>query len=83
MLAVENSWKIDFKGDSAKFFLKMLQNYQADTLRLYYARFVTITQSSGTGKSRMIDEAGKEVILIPVNLSVAKRTCMGAALECI
>ncbi|KAF8917645.1 hypothetical protein CPB85DRAFT_1285026 [Mucidula mucida] len=64
-IAVENS-------RSAKFFLKILQNYQADTLRLYYARFVTITQSSGTGKSRMIDEAGKEVILIPVNLSVAK-----------
>ncbi|KAG6894184.1 hypothetical protein C0992_007173 [Termitomyces sp. T32_za158] len=33
-----------------------------------YAQVIPIVQSSGTGKSRMIDELSKELIVIPLNL---------------
>lgn len=36
--------------------------------RSRYAKFLPIVQSSGTGKSRMVDELGKFVYLIPLNL---------------
>ncbi|KAF8892396.1 hypothetical protein CPB85DRAFT_1331639 [Mucidula mucida] len=77
--AVEKSWQVDFKGDSAKFFLEILRNYQLEPHAAFYAKYVTITQSSGMGKSRMVDEAGREVTSIPVNLSRAQRTCLKAA----
>ena len=34
-----------------------------------YARYASITQSSGTGKSRMVDELAKKMFCIPMNLS--------------
>ncbi len=33
-----------------------------------YGRFLSIVQSSGTGKSRMIDELSKEHLVVPINL---------------
>ncbi len=75
LLAVEKSWQNDFRGNAAKSLLTILQNYRRDSGQ-FYARYVNIIQSSGTGKSRMTDEAGKDVILIPVNLSGAKRMCV-------
>ncbi|KIL61713.1 hypothetical protein M378DRAFT_42226, partial [Amanita muscaria Koide BX008] len=33
-----------------------------------YARYLAIVQSSGTGKSRMIEELSKKHLVIPVNL---------------
>lgn len=33
-----------------------------------YSNYVSIVQSSGTGKSRMVDEAAKLVFTIPLNL---------------
>lgn len=36
-----------------------------------YARYVTLAQSSGTGKSRLVDEVAKQVLVIPFNLREA------------
>jgi hypothetical protein len=33
-----------------------------------YAKFLPLVQSSGTGKSRMVDEMAKEMFLIPLNV---------------
>ncbi|KAF9011520.1 hypothetical protein BDZ89DRAFT_1167478 [Hymenopellis radicata] len=73
-IAVEKSWEIEFKGESANFFLKILQEYQSRDHHgsSFYARYVTFIQSSGTGKSRIVDEAGRKCIHIPLNLSNAQ-----------
>jgi len=36
-----------------------------------YGRFLSIVQSSGAGKSRMVDELSKEYLVIPINLRPA------------
>jgi hypothetical protein len=40
----------------------------ADISEPVYARYMAIVQSSGMGKSRMMDETAKLIVLIPVNL---------------
>jgi hypothetical protein len=40
---------------------------KADTTQIY-ARFSTIIQSSGMGKSRAVDEMSKEHLVIPMSL---------------
>jgi hypothetical protein len=37
-----------------------------------YAMFTTIVNSSGTGKSRMVDQLGKDVIVVPMCLRQIK-----------
>jgi hypothetical protein len=37
----------------------------------FYANYLPIVQSSGTGKSRMVDELAGEVFTIPLNLREA------------
>jgi hypothetical protein len=39
-----------------------------------YANYLPIVQSSGTGKSRMVDELAGEVFTIPLNLREADTT---------
>jgi hypothetical protein len=34
----------------------------------YYSNYLPIVQSSGTGKSRMVDELAGEIFTIPLNL---------------
>lgn len=38
------------------------------TEALSYARYATLVQSSGMGKSRLVDEVAKQVLVIPLNL---------------
>jgi hypothetical protein len=59
------SWTQRFVGDAADTLLKRLSDF-LNTKRTAYAQYSTILNSSGTGKSRMIDELGKKVVVIPM-----------------
>ncbi len=50
--------------------LEGLKLHVADQLTLpdVYGRYCSIVQSSGMGKSRMLDELSKDYFLIPINL---------------
>ena len=42
-----------------------------------YARYASISQSSGTGKSRMVDELAKTILCLPMNLgSTSGLSCL-------
>ena len=66
--ATELSWTCDYRGDAAQNLHRTLERNLAQSTSPY-AHFVTIVQSSGTGKSRMTDELGKSVVSIPLSLS--------------
>ncbi|KAF8311127.1 uncharacterized protein EI90DRAFT_3098004 [Cantharellus anzutake] len=66
-LATTQAWSGEFKGDLANVLFETI----ADDLskdKTPYARLTTIINSSGTGKSRMVDELGKEIITVPMCL---------------
>lgn len=68
-IATQSSWERNFEGDVHLHILKAIsERTRAVTPHGNYANFATIVQSSGMGKSRMVDEMGKHVLLIPVNL---------------
>jgi hypothetical protein len=70
-VAIENSWNSDFIGESL---LKGLRSHVAALLldSQLYGRYCSIIQSSGMGKSRLLDEFSKEHFLIPINLRSAR-----------
>lgn len=71
VLAIEDSWTATFIGESP---LKGLQIHVAEQLSpslAVYGRYCSIVQSSGMGKSRLLDEFSKYFFLIPVNLRSA------------
>ncbi len=64
--AVERSWKADYIGEgSLSALAKHVENQMKSKL---YARYCSIVQSSGMGKSRLLDEFSKAHFLIPINL---------------
>jgi len=73
VLAIEDSWTAAFVGTSP---LKGLKEHVVEQLNLgkskatkpAYGRYCSIVQSSGMGKSRLLDELSKEFFLIPINL---------------
>ncbi|KAI0065794.1 hypothetical protein BV25DRAFT_1988884 [Artomyces pyxidatus] len=69
--AIKNAWNAPFKGNAASALLDVFNKYMK--LPVVYwnnisARYLTIVQSSGTGKSRVIDEISKTTLVIPINL---------------
>lgn len=65
-----------YKGDAAETLRKILAGYMS--VENHYARYVLLTQSSGTGKSRMIDELAKTVLCIPICLGDSQVICKTA-----
>ena len=65
--ATLKSWDEQYIGDAHHLFFESITR-QCQTQLQYYARYQSIIQSSGMGKSRMIDELSKEHIVIPINL---------------
>lgn len=64
--ATVRAWSQEFHGTSAELLYGILKSYiDVDDV---YARFVPLIQSLGTGKSRMVDQLGKRIIYIPLNL---------------
>ncbi|KAI0362904.1 hypothetical protein BV20DRAFT_959369 [Pilatotrama ljubarskyi] len=64
-LVVSAAWQEPYKG-STSILKSVLNQYMEDSLR--YACYASITQSSGTGKSRMVDELAREILCIPMCL---------------
>ncbi|KAH9063738.1 hypothetical protein EDB83DRAFT_801916 [Lactarius deliciosus] len=65
--AVVDSWTAQFIGKGP---LRALEKHvhEQTTLGKSYARYCSIVQSSGMGKSRLLDEFSKRHFLIPINL---------------
>jgi hypothetical protein len=65
LAALSGDWKRPFWGSSVNVLKKLLLDqegiFQKDK---FYAKSMTIIQSSGTGKSRLLDELSKELLTI-------------------
>ncbi len=64
-LATIKSWSHPYQGDTADLFYRYMVDLDHSTL---YARLLPLVQSSGMGKSRLIDEFSKKYFVIPFNL---------------
>ena len=65
--ATIEAWSSDFKGNAADVLLATISDY-LDKDKECYARLASIVNSSGTGKSRMVDEVSRQIITVPVCL---------------
>ncbi|VDC02248.1 unnamed protein product [Peniophora sp. CBMAI 1063] len=61
------SWDHPFQGSAHKALWRHISKY-ATMNKSYYSPCCSIVQSSGTGKSRCIDELSKEQLVVPMNL---------------
>ncbi|PBK83916.1 hypothetical protein ARMGADRAFT_1170298 [Armillaria gallica] len=64
------AWSQDFQGSGVKALEQHIWHYLVvkSVMRHPYTAFMSITQSSGMGKSRLIDEFSKTHFVIPLNL---------------
>jgi hypothetical protein len=67
IIATTLAWDSEFKGDLTSVLLDTIADYLSRD-RNAYARVTTIVNSSGTGKSRMVDQLGKQIITVPMCL---------------
>ena len=68
-LAATKSWLQTFRGTTDVLRNRIRRYMDPSTPHSEpYARCAVYCQSSGTGKSRMVDELAKEIICIPINL---------------
>ena len=67
MTATERAWQRTFRGDSAMLLLHTISSY-LDKERDLYSGQATIVNSSGTGKSRMVDQLAMQIITVPMCL---------------
>jgi hypothetical protein len=65
-LATESAWTTQYRGEAPTALWTRIKKIMKQVNG--YARYLAIVQSSGTGKSRMIEELGKTHLVIPVNL---------------
>src|ERR1700756_468719 len=62
------SWNDPYVGKAHKALYATITKACSDPAGKIYARCLAVVQSSGMGKSRMIDELSKEHFVIPINL---------------
>ena len=60
------SWDVKYVGDADKLLYDHIATYSIDADN--YARYTSIVQSSGMGKSRAIDQLSKKHLVVPMNL---------------
>ena len=66
--ATMKSWEYNFLGNSHELLREIILHYATNVVpSQIYAQIIPIVQSSGTGKSRMIHELSKQMIVIFVN----------------
>jgi len=71
-LATQNAWTATYRGEAPRALWSRIK--RATQLEHRYTQYLAIIQSSGTGKSRMIDELSKEHLVIPLNLRGSRET---------
>ncbi|KAI0258043.1 hypothetical protein BC834DRAFT_975730 [Gloeopeniophorella convolvens] len=64
---VLESWDLQYRGNATDVLLNIISDY-LKTKRTNYAPLASIINSSGTGKSRMVDELAKTIISVPMCL---------------
>ncbi|KDQ13786.1 hypothetical protein BOTBODRAFT_188265 [Botryobasidium botryosum FD-172 SS1] len=62
---VVHAWEGPYEGNAALDFRLTLDDMNSKRGEKLYANFVSLVQSSGTGKSRLLDEIAKTVFTIP------------------
>ena len=60
------SWDVTYVGDADDLLYNHISTHSKDEDS--YARYTSIVQSSGMGKSRAIDELSKKHLVVPLNL---------------
>jgi hypothetical protein len=68
-VATEWAWRVPYQGNYSNLLEKCIT--QMNSTRTYehtYSNFIPIVQSSGTGKSRLVDQVAKAIFTIPFNL---------------
>lgn len=73
------AWKQDFLGDHHVFFLDEINRVSRGG---HYSHYNVILQSSGTGKSRTVDEMAKLVFTLPFNLRADIETQGAYSMPC-
>src|SRR5260221_3318978 len=69
LLATETSWSLPFAGETVIALRKYIDKFSdPSNSNAIYAHYFSFVNSSGTGKSRAVDELGKELLVIPLNL---------------
>lgn len=75
---VKLAWKTEYQGDSADLLARFLK-YEQNRHLTGLGNQIPICQSSGMGKSRLIDEVAKQIFTIPMCLSnvdgTSEHTC--------
>ncbi|KIL63618.1 hypothetical protein M378DRAFT_24971 [Amanita muscaria Koide BX008] len=66
--ATEKAWNEQYIGSAADRFYDTIKGQCTRGDPVVYARYASILQSSGMGKSRMIDELSKKHLVLPINL---------------
>jgi hypothetical protein len=73
VVVAERSWKTNYQGQGDKALLYFLKSsMQMSPNGGEYARYAALVQSSGTGKSRLVDETAKSIFTIPINIRAPK-----------
>ena len=79
-LATENAWEGEYVGEGADLLWahiqECFQEVPLDPNRHFHGKCSAIVQSSGTGKSRSVDQMSKVHFVIPVNLRELQSTGM-------
>lgn len=65
VLVLDRAWRREFVGDYHIFLRDQINALKTTG---HYSRFNVIIQSSGTGKSRTVDEMAKIVFTLPFNM---------------
>lgn len=67
MVATAQSWQAPYKGGGANLLLESIEDF-LNPAREAYSNHTVVVNSSGTGKSRMVDELARTIITIPMCL---------------
>ena len=60
--SIQEAWKRDFSGATLAVFRRVIHDTDKTFKDTQYARFMPIIQSSGAGKSRLMDEYAKTAV---------------------
>ena len=81
LTATEGSWERSYIGEAQKALWMHIERHYNPKNKNVYAHYAAIVQSSGMGKSRAVDELGKEHFSLPINLREPEST--GIAVCCL
>lgn len=66
--AVRDAWASPYIGDAHTMLLENVRRLNENRRPSPYRTSVLVLQSSGTGKSRTVDELAKDIFVIPLNI---------------